>query len=78
MDAGFLNVVEVGQYFMTNDTAEFSQFHAVSCVNTPCQETKIHLNQKVGSEGTPKLDPYWKLQLVACTVSTELRSELCL
>ena len=25
MDAGFLNVVEIGQYFMTKDTAEFSQ-----------------------------------------------------
>ena len=31
MDAGFLNVVENGQYFMTKDTAEFSQFHAVAC-----------------------------------------------
>ena len=26
MDAGFLNVVEIGQCFMTKDTAEFSQF----------------------------------------------------
>ena len=32
MDAGFLTVVEIGQYFMTNDTAEFSQFtNAVAC-----------------------------------------------
>ena len=31
MDAGFLNFVEIGQYFMTKDTAEFSQFHAVAC-----------------------------------------------
>ena len=31
MDVGFLNVVEIGQYFMTKDTAEFSQFHAVAC-----------------------------------------------
>ena len=32
MDAGFLNVVENGQYFMTKDTAEFSQFtDAVAC-----------------------------------------------
>ena len=30
-DAGFLNVVEIGKYFMTKDTAEFSQFHAVAC-----------------------------------------------
>ena len=31
MHAGFLNVVEIGQYFMTKDTAEFSQFRAVAC-----------------------------------------------
>ena len=29
MDAGFLSVVEIGQYFMTKDTGE--QFHAVAC-----------------------------------------------
>ena len=29
MYAGFLNVVEIGQYFMTKDTAEFSD--AVAC-----------------------------------------------
>ena len=29
--AGFLNVVEIGQYFMTKDTAEFSQFRAAAC-----------------------------------------------
>ena len=47
-------------------------------VSTLCQETKKHLHHKVGPEGTPKLDPYWKLQLVACKVNMELRSELCL
>ena len=31
MDAGFLNVVEIGQYFMTKDTADFSQFSAAAC-----------------------------------------------
>ena len=29
MDAGFLNVVAIGQYFMTKDTGE--QFYAVAC-----------------------------------------------
>ena len=47
-------------------------------VSTLCQETKIHLNRRVGSEGTPKLGLCWKLQPVACKVNTELRSELCL
>ena len=31
MDAGFLSVVENGQYFMTEDTGNLSQFHAVTC-----------------------------------------------
>ena len=31
MDAGFLNVVENGQHFMTKDTGDLTQFHAVAC-----------------------------------------------
>ena len=31
MDAGFLSVVEIGQYFMTKDTGDVTQFHAVAC-----------------------------------------------
>ena len=31
MDAGFISVVEVGQYFITKDTGDLSQFHAVAC-----------------------------------------------
>ena len=62
MDAGFLNVVEIGQNFMRKDTAEFSQFRAVTCREyTLCQETKVLLNRKVGSEGAPKLGPCWKV-----------------
>ena len=31
LDAGFLSVVEIGQYFMTKDTGDLTQFHAVAC-----------------------------------------------
>ena len=32
MDAGFLNVIEIGQHLTTKDTVEFSQFtDAVAC-----------------------------------------------
>ena len=31
MDAGFLSVVENGQYFMTKDTGDLTQFHTVAC-----------------------------------------------
>ena len=44
-------------------------------VNTLCQERRKHRNQKVGSEGTPKLDPYWKLQrcCLHCKYGVEIR-----
>ena len=79
MDAVFLTTVEVGQYFMTQDTEEFSQSQMQwLVVSILFQEMKKHLNRKVGSEGTLKFGPYWKLQLVACMVNMELRSKLCL
>ena len=31
MDAGFIHVVQVAQYFMTKDTGDFRQFHTVAC-----------------------------------------------
>ena len=31
MDAGFVHAVEVGQYFMTKDTGDFTKFHTVAC-----------------------------------------------
>ena len=30
-EAGFVRVVEVGQYFVTKDTGDFRQFHSVAC-----------------------------------------------
>ena len=76
-DAGFLTTVDVGQYLMTKDTEEFSQFtESVACRGYICQEMKNHLNQKVGFEGTPKLDPYWKSQPATCKVNLEWKLEL--
>ena len=50
MDAGFLNVVEIGQCFMTKDTAEFSHnLIQWPVVNTLFQETRKRHNQKDGS-----------------------------
>ena len=31
MEAGFVHVFEVGQYFMTKDTGDFRQFRSVAC-----------------------------------------------
>ena len=73
-DAGFLKTVEVGQYFKTKDTDEFSQFTEV--VSTLYQEMKNHLTRKVGFEGTPKLDPCRKSQPVTCKVNMEWNLDL--
>ena len=75
-DAKFLTTIEIGQYFMTKDTEEFSQFtDSVAVVSTLCQEMKTYLNQKVGFEGTPKLVPCWKSQPVVYKENMEWKSE---
>ena len=77
--AGFLETVEVGQYFMTKDTEEFSQVTApVTCREYSLHETKNQLTRKVGSGRTPKLGPYSKLHPVAYNVNMEWKSELSL
>ena len=78
-DARFLTTGDVGQYFMTQDTEEFSRFtDSVACRESHFQEMKIYLKQKVGFEGTLRLDPYWKLQPVAYKVNMEWKLELSL
>ena len=78
MDAGFLTVVEVGQYFMTKDTEEFSQFtDAVACREYTLPRDEDTSEPKGWIRGNTKLGPFWKLQLVACKVNMELRFESC-
>ena len=72
IDAGFIHVVEIGQYFMTKDTGE--QFMQWPVVNT-LQEMMDHHNRKDGFRERQKMDPHWKLRPVACIVNTELKSE---
>ena len=76
MDAGFLNVVEIGQYFMTKDTGDLTQFHAVACreYTLPREEGRI-TTERTDPVETRKLDPCWKLQPVDCMVNMEWRSE---
>ena len=54
MDAGFLSVVENGQYFMTKDTGDLRQFNTVDCREYLFQEKKQHHNRKAGSKETLK------------------------
>ena len=75
MDAGFLKVVEIGQYFRTKDTAGLSQFHAVACREYTLPREEEASQPKGWIQGNTKIGPYEKLQAVTCMVSMELRSE---
>ena len=60
---------------MTKTLVIFDNFVQWLVANTLFQEKTKHHNRKDGSKETLKLDPYWKLQPVICTVNMELRSE---
>ena len=55
MDAGFLNVVEIGQYFMTKDTGE--QFHAVACREYTLPREDGSSQRKGWFQGNTKIGP---------------------
>ena len=57
MDAGFLNVVEIGQFFMTKDTAEFSQFRAVACREYTLPRDEDASQPKGWIQGNTKIGP---------------------
>ena len=56
MDAVFLSVVENGQYFMTKETGDLTQFYTVACRKYINITTK-----RMDSREHQKLGPYWKL-----------------
>ena len=57
MDAGFLNVVEIGQYLMTKDIAEFSQFRAVACREYTLPRDAEASQPKGWIQGNTKIGP---------------------
>ena len=57
VDAGFLNVVEIGQYFMTKDTSDFSQFHAVACREYTFPREEEASQPKGRIQGNTKIGP---------------------
>ena len=60
MEAGFMRIVEVGQYFMTKNTCDFRQFHSVACReytlprDDPASEAKgwIQGNMRIGQDNS--------------------------
>ena len=65
MDAGFLNFVEDGQYFMTKDTAEFSQFtDTVACREYTLRRDEDTSEPKRWIRGNTKIGPV--LEVTTC------------
>ena len=57
-DAGFLKTVEVGQYFMTKDTEEFSQFtESVACREYTLPRDEKSTDRKGWIRGNTKIGP---------------------
>ena len=56
-DAGFLNVVDIGQYVMTKDTGDFSQFYAVACREYTLPRDEESSQPKGWIQGNTKIGP---------------------
>ena len=64
-DAGFLKTVEVGQYFMTKDTGEFSQFtDSVACREYTLPRGEKSSDPKGWIQGNTKIGP--ALEVTTC------------
>ena len=62
MDAGFLNVIEIGQYFMTKDTGE--QFYAKACREYTLPRSDGSSQPKGWIQGSTKIGPV--LEVATC------------
>ena len=72
IDAGFLTRVDVGQYFMTKDSEELSQFtDAVACRAYTLPRDESLTERKGWSRGTSKIGPALEVATVAYKVNME-------
>ena len=75
MDAGFLSVVEIGQYFMTKDTEDLTQFHAVACRECTLPRDDGSSQPKGWIQGNTKIGPVLEVTTSCLYGKTELKSE---
>ena len=75
MDAGFLNVVEIGEYFMTKDNAEFLQFtDAVACREYILPRDEETSEPKGWIRGNTKIGPV--LEVATCCLQGKYGVEI--
>ena len=77
IDAGFLTTVGVGQYFMTKDTEEFSQFtEPVACRAHILPRDEKLSDPKGWIRGNTKIGPVLKTQPVIYKANMEWKLQL--
>ena len=64
MDAGFLSVLQNGQYFMTKDIGDLTQFHAVACREYTLPRVDEASQPKGWIQGNTKIEPV--LEVATC------------
>ena len=75
MDAGFLNVVEIGQYFMTKDIADLSQFtESVTCREYTLPRDEEASEPKDWILGNTKIGPV--LEVATCCLHCKYGVEI--
>ena len=73
MDAGFLHVVEIGHFFMTKDTEEFSQF-TVACREYTLPKEEEASQPKECIQGNTKIGSV--LEVTSCCLHGKYRVEI--
>ena len=76
MDAGFISVVVIGQYFMTKDTGE--QFFAKACLEYTLPRSDELTQPRGWIQGNTKIGPVLEVATCCLHGNMELRSESCL
>ena len=77
-DAGFLTTVEVGQYFMTKDTEEFSQFtDSVACRQYILPRDESLSEPKGWIRGNTKIGPVLEVTTCSLQGGSEMQFKDC-
>ena len=73
MDAGFVHVVEMGQYSLTKDTGDFTQFHTVVCREYTLSRDDGSSQPRGWIQGNTRIGPVLEVMTFICTLKMELK-----
>ena len=75
-EAGFMRIVEVGQYFVTKDTGDLRQFQSVACREHTLPRDDQASQPKGWFRGNMRIGPVLEVTTVFSISSMELKFEL--